>query len=114
MSGAMMYNFSGIEGAASASFDGSKGGNVEFEWKVEEGESSGDVFDFTAPEAGEVDNQVGQAGSGMQQTEQGVTGMFACTDAGGDVFDFKAPDAPEAPGVARAAWLWRIKAVLRN
>ena len=65
----LKYNFSGIDGAASASTAelnyalkdlsiavgptdeaGSKGGNVEFEWKVEEGESSGDVFDFKAGE----------------------------------------------------------------
>ena len=37
--------------------DGAKGGNVEFEWKIEEGESSGDVFDFKAMEVGELDPQ---------------------------------------------------------
>jgi hypothetical protein len=39
---------SGMFAAPAAAADGSKGGNVEFEWKVEEGESSGDVFGFTA------------------------------------------------------------------
>jgi len=42
----------GMFGAPAAA-DGSKGGNVEFEWKVEEGENSGDVFGFKSMEAGE-------------------------------------------------------------
>ena len=43
----------GMFAAPAAAADGSKGGNVEFEWKVEKGESSGDVFDFKSTEAGE-------------------------------------------------------------
>ena len=46
-SNSLKYNFGGIDGAA----DGAKGGNVEFEWKVEEGESSGDVFDLATEAA---------------------------------------------------------------
>ena len=42
-SDSLKYNFGAIETGS----DGAKGGNVEFEWKVEEGESSGDVFDLT-------------------------------------------------------------------
>ncbi|HKS61834.1 MAG TPA: hypothetical protein VJT13_09060 [Xanthobacteraceae bacterium] len=40
--------------AAPAATDGAKGGNIEFEWKVEEGESSGDVFGFKSMQAGEA------------------------------------------------------------
>jgi hypothetical protein len=47
--------------------DGSKGGNVEFEWKVEEGESSGDVFDFKAMAAGADGTETTM---GMQQGQQ--------------------------------------------
>jgi hypothetical protein len=38
--------FASAGDAAAYGKDGAKGGNVEFEWKVEEGESSGDVFDL--------------------------------------------------------------------
>ena len=47
-----------------AAADGSKGGNVEFEWKVEEGESSGDVFDFKAMEARSTNGCTGDACNG--------------------------------------------------
>ena len=43
----------GMFGAPAAA-DGSKGGNIEFEWKVEEGEKSGDVFGFKSMEAADT------------------------------------------------------------
>ena len=47
-------SFAGTGDAGTDGRDGSKGGNVEFEWKVEEGESSGDTFDFKVMEESEA------------------------------------------------------------
>ena len=86
----LKYNFGGIEGAASA-VHGSDDG---FDFKAMEPAEAATNFDRISSDLksaiGQVNStaelnaalkdlsdKVGQAGSSMQQTEQGVTGMFA-------------------------------------
>jgi hypothetical protein len=70
--------------------DGSKGGNVEFEWKVEEGESSGDVLDLRAIEAADAGKE-----SGLTPQVFTVTLSNPTND---DAFDFKAMEESEGVG----------------
>ena len=69
--------------------DGAKGGNVEFEWKVEEGESSGDVFDFTG---------AADTGTASVDTFSKTFTITIVSGGRGDAFDFTAMADSEAAG----------------
>jgi len=96
MSDSLSYNFSGIEGASGAvqgqvsNIQGllDQGGQCVQKLANVWGGSGSDSYqvtqqkwDTTASELNaalkDLSSKVSEAGSGMQQTEQGVTGMFA-------------------------------------